>query len=59
MLQTKPGKADELRVEVKNVLKKAQHFRVNINREKMKANKELREDDNRVILTTAKGVAWW
>ena len=44
-------------VEVKNVLKKVQLPRTNINREEMKAVKELKEDDTRMILTADKGVA--
>ena len=59
MLQINQGEADDLRVEVKNVLKKAQlpRARANINREEMKAIGELRGDDTRMILTTDKGVA--
>ena len=49
--------ANEHRVEVKNTLKKAQLLRVNINREEMKAIKEYREDNTRVMLTADKGVA--
>ena len=51
------GKTDELRVEVKNVLRKVQLPRANIKKEEMKAMKELREDDTRMILNADKGVA--
>ena len=51
------GEAEELRVEVKNVLKKVQLPQTNINREEMKAIKELKEDGNRMILNADKGVA--
>ena len=46
-LKLKQGKTEELRVEVKNVLKKVQFPRANINREEIKAMKELKEDDTR------------
>ena len=51
------GKADELRVEVKNLLKKAKTPRSNISREEFQAIKELKRDDSRIILTADKGVA--
>ena len=53
----KEGEADELRVEIKNMLKKAQTPRSNISKEEFKAIKELKEDDSRIILTADKGVA--
>ena len=53
----KEGEADELRVEIKNMLKKAQTPRSNISKEEFKAIRELKEDDSRIILTTDKGVA--
>ena len=49
------GEADELRVEVKNVLKKVQLPRTNIKKEEGKTMK-LREDNTRMILTADKGV---
>ena len=52
----KEGEADELRVEIKNILKKAQTPRSNISKEEFKAIRELKEDDSRIILTTDKGV---
>ena len=51
------GEAEELRVEVQNVLSKVQLPRTNISKEEMKAIKELKEDGTRMILTTNKGVA--
>ena len=54
------GEADELRVEVKKILKKAQNqprTTSNITREEFKALKELKEDKSRIILTMDKGVA--
>ena len=47
----KEGEADELRVEVKNLLKKATTPRSNISREKFQAINELKRDDSRIILT--------
>ena len=47
---------DELRVEVKNLLKKAKTPRSNISREEFQAIKELKRDDSRIILTADKGV---
>ena len=54
------GEADELRMEVKKILKKAQsqpRTTSNITREEFKALKELKEDKSRIILTADKGVA--
>ena len=53
----KEGEADELRVEIKNILKKAQTPKSNISKEEFKAIRELKEDDSRIILTADKGVA--
>ena len=53
----KEGEADELRVEVKNLLKKAKTPRSNISREEFQAINELKRDDSRIILTADKGVA--
>ena len=54
------GEADELRVEVKKALKKAQNKTksYNITKEENQALKELKRDKERVILTTDKGVAF-
>ena len=43
-------------MEVKNVLKKVQLPKTNMNREELKAMKELRDDDTRMILNADKGV---
>ena len=51
------GKADELRVEIKNFLKKIQPNKSNITKEELWAIKELKQDDQRIILTADKGVA--
>ena len=53
----KDGEADELRVEVKNILKKTHIPRSNISKEEFQAIRELKEDDSRIILTADKGVA--
>ena len=45
------GEAEELRAEVKAVVKKSQTPRHNITREEQKALKELKEDKTRVVLT--------
>ena len=50
------GEAEELRAEVKAVLKKIQPPRPNISREEQKALKELRKDNTRIVLTADKGV---
>ena len=54
------GEADEIRVEVKKVLKNTQctpGLPSNITRKEYKALKELKEDKSRIILTADKGVA--
>ena len=51
------GQVQELRVEIKNLLKNAKETRSNITKEEFKAIKELKQDDKRIILTTDKGVA--
>ena len=50
------GEAEELRVEVKEALKKTQRPPVNITQEEYKAINELKKDDSRMILTTDKRV---
>ena len=50
------GKVDEMRAEIKAVLKKIQSPRPNITREEQKALKELRKDNTRVVLTADKGM---
>ena len=54
------GPAEELRVEVKKVLKKAQNANKspsNITKEEFNALQELKKDQDRIILTTDKAVA--
>ena len=55
--QLKQGKAEELREEVKTILKKIQPPKSNITREEQKALAELRKDENRIILTVDKGLS--
>ena len=50
------GEADEMRAEVKAVVKKSQPHRHNITREEQKALRELKEDNTRVVCTADKGV---
>ena len=49
------GEAEELRAEVKAVLKKCQPPKTNITKEEQKALRELKKGTNRVILTADKG----
>ena len=51
------GEADELRGEVKAILKKAQPTRQNITKKEQKAITELKKDNTRIILTADKGVS--
>ena len=51
------GEAQELRVEIKNILKNAKETRSNITKEEFRAIKELKQDKERIILTADKGVA--
>ena len=54
------GPAEELRVEVKKVLRRAQNTNKspsNITKEELNALKELKKDQDRIILTADKGVA--
>ena len=55
--QLKLGEAEELRGEVKTILKKIQPSKSDINREEQKALAELRKDKNRIILTAGKGIS--
>ena len=52
----KQGEAEELRAEVKAVMKKSQTPRHNITMEEQKALKELKDDNTWVFLTADKGV---
>ena len=55
--QLKQGEAEELRGEIKSILKKIQPPKLNITMEEQKALAELRRDKNRIILTADKGVS--
>ena len=55
--QLEQGKVEELRGEVKKVLKKVHPPRPNISRDERKAIEQLRKDKTRVILTADKGVS--
>ena len=52
-----PNSAEQLRAEIRGVLKHAHPPRSNINREEVQALANLRRDSSKVILTAAKGVA--
>ena len=52
-----PGKAEELRGEIKAILKKIKTPTNNITKEEKKALAELRRDSNKIILTAGKGVS--
>ena len=52
-----PGKAEELRGEVKANIKKMQHPKHNLTKEEHKAMEELKKDKTRMILTADKGVS--
>ena len=56
-MKLKPGKVDELRGEIKTILKKIKNPTNNISTEEKKALVELRRDTNRTILTADKGVS--
>ena len=51
------GEAEELRGEVKAILKKTHPPKPNISREEQKAIENLRKDDTRIVLTVDNGVA--
>ena len=53
----KEGEAEELRVEIKKLLKKAKETRSNNTKEEFQAIKELKQDEYRIILTVDKGIA--
>ena len=56
-IKLKQGKADELRGEIKTILKKIHTPKNNITKEEKKALVELGKDTNRTILTVDKGVS--
>ena len=51
------GKAEELRGEIKAILKKKTNIKPNISKEEYQAIKELRNDNTRMVLTADKGVS--
>ena len=51
------GEAEELRAEVKNILKQAHPPKPNVTKEEWKAIERLRKDTNRIVLMADKGVA--
>ena len=51
------GEAEELRAEVKNILKKAHPPKPNLTKEELKAMEKLRKDDTWIVLMADKGVA--
>ena len=55
--QLQQGKVEELRGEIKSILKKIQTPKYNITREERKVIDELRRDKTRMILTADKGVS--
>ena len=55
--QLKQGEVEELRGEIKTILKKIQPPKSNITREERRALAELRKDKSKIILTTDKGVS--
>ena len=57
MPEIREGEAEELRAEVKNILKKAHPPKPNITKEEWKAIENLRNDDNQIVLMADKGVA--
>ena len=56
-MKLKQGKADELRGEIRTILKKIKTPADNITKEEKKALVELRKDTSKTILTADKGVA--
>ena len=56
-LKLPPGKLEELRGEIKAILKKKTNTKPNITKEEHWAIKELRNDNTRMVLTADKGVS--
>ena len=52
----KQGEAEELKGEIKSILKKINSPKSNITKEEAKAIKELKKDQDRIVLTADKGV---
>ena len=55
--QLKQGKVEELRGEIKSILKNIQSSKPNIAKDEARAIQELKKDKERIILTTDKGVS--
>ena len=55
--QLQQGKAEELRGEIKAILKKTPPSKPNITKEEHQALKQLKKDKNRMVLTADKGVS--
>ena len=58
--QLQQGKAEELRGEIKSILKKISNsrpYKSNITKEEQQAIKKLKKDENRMVLTVDKGVS--
>ena len=55
--ELKQGEAEELRGEIKTILKNIQPPKSNISKEEVKALNKLKKDNTRLILTTDKGVS--
>ena len=53
----KQGEAEEMRGEIKSILKKINTPKSNITKDEAKAIKELKKDQERMVLTTDKGVS--
>ena len=55
--QLQQGKAEELRGEIKAILKKTPPCKLNITKEEHQALRQLKKDENRMVLTADKGVS--
>ena len=55
--QLQQGKAEELRGEIKAILKKSPTSKSNITKEEYQALRKLKKDENRMVLTVDKGVS--
>ena len=56
-LKLTPGKEEELRREIKAILKKKPNNKPNISKDEYRALKEIRNDNTRIVLTADKGVS--
>ena len=55
--QLMQGKAEELRGEIKSILKKKPNTKPNISKEEYQALKQIKNDNTRMVLTADKGVS--